>query len=504
VTKTLSSHKKVLWAIIAKQAEKTLPLYLKCLELQDYPKKSIVLYVRTNDNTDNTVKILDDFIAKHGNEYFDVITDYTPVDSKLAAYANHEWNSFRFGVMGSIRNRSMQVALEQGCELYFTSDVDNFIVPETLSRLVALDLDIVSPMLFNAKSQGEKMSGTGGGDLYSNFHCDYDDIGGYKHVSRYDELISRTHRGVHEVALVHCTYLVKAEVIPKINYLLNPVNYEYRNFSISAEQNGVRQHLDNRFEYGFLTLTDNAEFAASELESLKKRSILNQVAFKIVSYHDDPRADLNAKNLYSMFERYCNRFTSGTQILQSKTHLTEFTNHNKLVVLPKSGAEGWNLDALSRWASIYTFMKNFRQTKGNNLLLVEDHTWVSAKVLELLPQVLRELPAQWDYVQLYTPENERSSAIGKKIQGSDVFTEVYSSWSTAVMLYSQSGAQKILDYAHAGVSEDLNNFLFHPNSSNLSGLSVQPDLLTGAITIYNDFKSKFNVTENPDVRNEDL
>jgi hypothetical protein len=205
-----------------------------------------------------------------------------------------------------------------------------------------------------------------------------------------------------------------------------------------------------------------------------------------------------------MFERYCNRFTSGTQILQSKNNLTEFINHNKLAVRPKNGAEGWNLDELSRWASIYTFMKNFRQTKGSYLLLVESHTWVSAKVLELLPQVLRQLPAQWDYVQLYTPENERSNAIGKEIQGSDIFTGIYSSWSTAVMLYSQSGAQKILDYAHAGISEELNNFLFHPNSSNFIGLSVQPDLLTGAITIYNDFKSKFNVTQNPDVRNEEL
>ena len=40
--------------LLAKQKEACLPLYLDCIEALDYPKSSIVLYVRTNNNTDGT------------------------------------------------------------------------------------------------------------------------------------------------------------------------------------------------------------------------------------------------------------------------------------------------------------------------------------------------------------------------------------------------------------------------------------------------------------------
>jgi glycosyltransferase involved in cell wall biosynthesis len=65
-------NKKVFWAVLAKQAEKTLPLYLKCLLNQDYDKKSIVLYIRTNDSTDKTESILEKFISEHGDKYCSV------------------------------------------------------------------------------------------------------------------------------------------------------------------------------------------------------------------------------------------------------------------------------------------------------------------------------------------------------------------------------------------------------------------------------------------------
>ena len=42
---------RVLLAILAKQMEKVLPLYLYCIESLDYPKANIILYVRTNNNS---------------------------------------------------------------------------------------------------------------------------------------------------------------------------------------------------------------------------------------------------------------------------------------------------------------------------------------------------------------------------------------------------------------------------------------------------------------------
>ena len=57
---------RVLVAILAKQKEPALPLYLECIEALDYPKSSIVLYIRTNNNTDRTEQILRDWVDAGG------------------------------------------------------------------------------------------------------------------------------------------------------------------------------------------------------------------------------------------------------------------------------------------------------------------------------------------------------------------------------------------------------------------------------------------------------
>ncbi|MGB9647465.1 MAG: hypothetical protein WCB44_20430 [Stellaceae bacterium] len=65
----LDDYPRVLIAILAKQKEKALPLFLRCIEELDYPKSSTVLYVRTNNNTDRTEQILRDWIARIGPSY---------------------------------------------------------------------------------------------------------------------------------------------------------------------------------------------------------------------------------------------------------------------------------------------------------------------------------------------------------------------------------------------------------------------------------------------------
>lgn len=60
---------RVLIAILAKQKEPALPLYLQCIEELDYPKSSIVLYIRTNNNRDRTETILRDWVGRVGKRY---------------------------------------------------------------------------------------------------------------------------------------------------------------------------------------------------------------------------------------------------------------------------------------------------------------------------------------------------------------------------------------------------------------------------------------------------
>ena len=155
---------RVMIAILAKQKEPALPLYLDCIEALDYPKSAIDLYIRTNNNTDRTETILRDWVARVGAEYRSVEFDAGDVAERVETFREHEWNATRFSVLGRIRSESLARATALGCDFYFVADVDNFIRPATLRELVALNLPIVAPLLRSIDSR----------QFYSNYHAEID------------------------------------------------------------------------------------------------------------------------------------------------------------------------------------------------------------------------------------------------------------------------------------------------------------------------------------------
>lgn len=239
-------HPRVLVAILAKQMEPALPLYLECLEALDYPKSSIVLYIRTNNNTDGTERLLREWVARAGHLYAHVEFDASDVPEQVQRFGLHEWNTPRLQVLKRIRNESLRRAVEHGCDFYFTADVDNFIRPCTLRELVALDLPIVAPFLRSIEP----------GHHYSNYHAEIDQSGYYVECDQYHWVLNRWVRGLIEMPVVHCTYLVRADVIPLLSYEDATERYDYVVFSDSARRYGVVQYLDNRQVYGYLARDD--------------------------------------------------------------------------------------------------------------------------------------------------------------------------------------------------------------------------------------------------------
>ena len=143
----LDGTPRVLVAILAKQKEEFLPLYLECIEALDYPKSSIVLYIRTNNNTDRTEYLLREWVERVGHLYADVEFDARDVETPVEQFGVHEWNATRFRVLGYIRNESLRRIRKHRCDFYFVADVDNFVRSCTLRELVALNLPIVAPFL---------------------------------------------------------------------------------------------------------------------------------------------------------------------------------------------------------------------------------------------------------------------------------------------------------------------------------------------------------------------
>jgi glycosyltransferase involved in cell wall biosynthesis/tetratricopeptide (TPR) repeat protein len=276
----LDNYPRVLLAILAKQKERPLPLFLRCIEALDYPKSAIFLYIRTNNNTDRTEEILREWIDRVGASYAGVEFDAAAVDQPVEQYPPHEWNTTRFRVLGHIRDISLRKTLDHGCDFYFTCDVDNFIRSCTLRELVALNFPIVAPFL----------RVTNPTHPYSNFFAKTNAAGFYVECDEYRWIVEGRIRGIFEVPVVHCTYLVRNDVIPHLHYLDGSNDWEFKVFCKSAREGGIPQYLDNRQVYGYLTWdpesnaakvnvgggpADQIGFAEAQLEKVDQSNGLN-------------------------------------------------------------------------------------------------------------------------------------------------------------------------------------------------------------------------------------
>lgn len=237
-------------AILAKDKEHTLPLFLTCLEKQTWPKSKTYLYIRTNDNNDNTVQILKDWVERVKDKYLGIYFDDSDAPISVKQYVQHEWNCIRFKVLGKIRLDSMLWAHEHDSH-YFVADCDNFILPHTIERMVQTHLPIVAPLLQSNCA-------------YSNFHAAIDDNGYMQESPFYLPLINREIVGYIQVPVVHCTYFVRYEVLPDMAYDDESYRYEYVIFSDNARKKGISQYLDTTDFFGYVTFAENSTDLVSE------------------------------------------------------------------------------------------------------------------------------------------------------------------------------------------------------------------------------------------------
>lgn len=250
-------------AILAKDKEHTLPLYLSCIEQQTWPKDKTYIYIRTNNNTDNTVTVLKEWCEKHQHHYADIFFDDTDVAERVEEYKQHEWNGVRFKVLGKIRQDSVNWAHEHNSH-YFVIDCDNFVLPETVEAMVKTNMAIVAPFLRCTTNH-----------WYSNFHVVTDENGYYGPSPFYYNFLDQEIKGLIDVEVVHCTYLIRHEVLDKVSYDDDSWRYEYVIFSDSARKQHIPQYLDNRKIYGYVTFAETEEEFDQEQDFLHEHFMSN-------------------------------------------------------------------------------------------------------------------------------------------------------------------------------------------------------------------------------------
>jgi len=233
--------KTVFLAILARNKAHTLPKYLECIDHLDYNKKAITVYINTNNNKDETEEILIDWMEKNRSLYKEILFESHSVEELLDDQTlPHQWEPTRLRALGLIRNKSLQLAIESGVDFYFVADCDNFVTPETLKTLVDKNLPIVAPLLITIP-----------GPLnMSNFWGDINEYGYYKDHPFYYQILHYAVRGTFKVPVVHCTYLIRSDCLPKLGYIDGSDQYEFMVFSKKARDQGIDQYICNELDFG--------------------------------------------------------------------------------------------------------------------------------------------------------------------------------------------------------------------------------------------------------------
>lgn len=231
----LTEAPRVLLTIPPDRDERSLPLYLACIEALDYPKTAIVLQLCSDGPVE---PILRNWVNRIGDQYAHVL--FNPVDetNDVESSCPDKQHAER-----RARDDSLKSGAKHDCDFYFVADGGTFLRRCTLNELVALDLPIVAPFLRSIQPAAR----------YSNYHAAIDANGYYRECDQYNWILERSVCGLLEVPVVNRAYLVRADVIPGLAYDDATVRHAYVVFSENARKRGIPQYLDNRQIYGYVS-----------------------------------------------------------------------------------------------------------------------------------------------------------------------------------------------------------------------------------------------------------
>ena len=264
----------VLIHILAKDKAAMLPAWLEQnLDKLDYPRDKTILYFRTNNNNDDTARIIRQWVSDQETlferqdddswayDWRHIIVEDRDLDTPVQDFGVHEWNPTRFKVLADLREDGINEAIFWKVDFYYTVDVDNFTMPFTLKTLVGYNLPVVAPMLLSADPEQ---------NAYSNFHNVATPNGYFMDNDAYYRILKQQVTGLIKCDVVHCSYLIRKDVLSKVSYQDGTEDYEYVIFSRELRRLGIPQYLDNTQVYGYLSTRENVKACVDNMAELRK------------------------------------------------------------------------------------------------------------------------------------------------------------------------------------------------------------------------------------------
>ncbi|KAM9207749.1 inactive glycosyltransferase 25 family member 3 isoform 1-T1 [Dugong dugon] len=240
----------VVLAIVARNAEHSLPHYLGALERLDYPRARLALWCATDHNVDNTTEMLQEWLAAVGDDYAAVV--WRP-DGEPRSYPDEEgpkhWTKERHQFLMELKQEALTFSRDWGADYILFADTDNILTNnQTLQLLMEQGLPVVAPMLDSQT-------------YYSNFWCGITPQGYYRRTAEYFPTKNRQRQGCFRVPMVHSTFLVslRAEGTAKLAFYPPHSNYTWPFddiivFAYACQAAGVSVHVCNQHRYGYMNV----------------------------------------------------------------------------------------------------------------------------------------------------------------------------------------------------------------------------------------------------------
>ncbi|XP_032689726.1 glycosyltransferase 25 family member isoform X1 [Odontomachus brunneus] len=474
----------VLITILVRNKAHTLPYFLTLLERQDYPKKRICLWIRSDNNVDNSIEVLSKWINSEGEKYhsLNVYLNATSTgfeDERTIA----DWSLRRFAHIIDLRERALNYARQIWADFIWMLDADVFLTnSNTLRNLVLKGETVVAPLL---KSDG----------MYSNFWAGITAEHYYVRTDQYEPILYREETGCHDVPMIHTAVLIdlrrhdSEHLTYKAEKLISydgPVD-DIITFAIGANKSNVPLFVCNDEIYGFVMVPlESDETIAEDMQRLTNTKVeilaysdhlpLSEDLKQFVTYPEKDTLSLDHIYMINLLRRP-ERRKRMQRLFKELGIQAETIDAVDGRTLNESILEEWGVKPMPDYAdpyhkrpmtmgeigcflSHYIIWQKVLEYGYKNVMVLEDDVRFEPFFRQKVHYVLTELSdidTEWDLV--YLGRKRLMESAESRIQGSKFLVRAaYSYWTLGYIL-SDSGAKKLVDAMPLGKLVPVDEYL---------------------------------------------
>ncbi|XP_063986859.1 glycosyltransferase 25 family member [Diachasmimorpha longicaudata] len=460
----------VLVAVLVRNKAHTLPYFLSLFGNLNYTKERISLWIRSDNNIDNSVEILTEWLNEEGKHYHSVNAKLNEEshgfnDEKGTA----DWSNDRFSHVISLRQEALNYARESWADYIFMLDADIFLTnPNTLNLLIDKEKSVVAPLL---KSDG----------LYSNFWAGMTQDYYYERTDRYKPIVNRVEQGCHDVPMVHSAVLIdlgrkesdQLSYDPRIIENYAGPDDDIIAFALGANSSGISLYVCNDEIYGYVMVPlesgDSLEADLEQLTNLKLEILGYQLEIplspKLQKYTKYPRKDtLGMSHIFMInLERRTERrlrmercfdelgIEAETLVAVDGRKLNETVLMDWGIKMMPQYADPYHkrpmkMGEIGCFLSHYIIWKRMIDDNYKQVMVLEDDVrfepYFRNKINVVMGE-LKNLHLEWDLVYLGRKRMQEEDE--PYVKGSKYLVHAgYSYWTLGYIL-SHTGAQKLLD-----------------------------------------------------------